>query len=230
MATRSLLGVRRNRNARQFRLHKYPWVDPFPQIPGTEPEKRIFAALVQMGIFFTFQGQIPELAKGLYVTLAIPGYKPDFILQEYKIIIDPFSPYHHSLPGAIERDARKIGLYTALGYKVYHPWAEADGLFVFDQQGYAVYKQGRQAPLHGRAQGALAMLAMIPELQEPPKFSKSLTDKQRRLKLNPGYELGPFLGAGANSVAAANRKRRRPQPITLTYGTRRRTRRRPTSY
>jgi len=230
VATRSLLSVRRNRYGRHYRLHKTPWVDPFPSIPGTEPEKRIFAALVQLGIFFTFQGQIQELKRGLYVTLAIPGYKPDFILQEYKIIIDPFSPYHHSLPGAIERDARKIGLYTALGYKVYHPWAEADGLFIYDQQGYHVWKQGRQAPLSGRYQGALAALLAIPELRRPPEFPKHLTDRQKRLKINPGYELGPFLGAGANSVAAANRKRRKPQPLTLSFGTRNNTRRRPSTY
>lgn len=222
------LSVRRRRGERHFRLHKPEWVDPFSQIPGTEPEKRIFAELVlRLHIFFIFQGQIPELQKGLYVTMAVPGYKPDFILPEYKIIIDPFSPFHHSLPGAAERDARKIALYTALGYKVYHPWADADGVFVFDQGKYNVWRQGKQGPMHGRFQGALAMLMSIPELREPPNFPKNLTKKQERLKKSPGYELGPFLGAGANSVAAANHKRRKPQPLTLVAGTRRDRTRRP---
>ena len=230
MATRSLLSVRRTRYDRRYRLHKPHWVDPFPSIPGTEPEKRIFAALVELGIFFTFQGQIPELVRGLFVTLAVPGYKPDFILQEYKIIIDPFSPYHHSLPEAVERDERKIKLYTALGYKVYHPWAEDNGVFVYDQGAYPVWKQGTQAAVSQHCIGALAALSVIDDLFLPPKFSKSLTDKQKRLKINPGYELGPFLGAGATSVAAANRKRRKPVPLSLSYGQRRTTRRRSTSF
>lgn len=219
--TRSTLLVRRNRSPRKFRLHRPPWVDPYPAIPGTEPEKRIFAALIQRRIFFIFQGQIPELKRGLFVTLAIPGYKPDFVLPEYKIIIDPFSPFHHSLPGAAERDARKIGLYTALGYKVYHPWAEADGVFIFDQARYNVYKQGKQSAVHGHYNGALALLSAIDDLQRPPKFSENLTKREKRLKRSPGYELGPFLGAGATSVAAANKKRKKPKPIGLAQGQRR---------
>ena len=230
MATRSLLSVRRARYDRQYRLHKHPWVDPYPSIPGTEPEKRIFAALIQLGIYFTYQGQIREFQRGLYVTLHIPGYKPDFILEEYKIIIDPFSPYHHSLPGAIERDAYKVALYNQMGYHYYHPWAEADGLFIYSQPAYNVWKQGKQPAMNGRYQGALATLLAIPALTKPPEFSKRLTDRQKRLKINPGYELGPYLGAGATSVAAANRKRTRPKNLTLSYGTRRQTRRRPSEY
>lgn len=216
------LTVRRARGERHFRLRKPVWVDPFPSVPGTEPEKRIFAELVQrLHIFFIFQGQIPELTKGLYVTMAVPGYKPDFILPQYKIIIDPFSPFHHSLPDAATRDARKIALYTALGYKVYHPWAEADGVFIFDQGRYQVYRQGKQGAMHGRFEGALAMLMAIPELRQPPNFPKNLTKKEEKLAKSPGYELGPFLGAGANSVAAANHKRTKPKPLTLVSGTRR---------
>lgn len=224
--TRSLLSVRRARYDRKYRLHKTPWVDPFPAIPGTEPEKRIFAALVQLGIFFVFQGQITELKRGLFTTLAIPGFKPDFILPEYRLIIDPFSPYHHSLPEAIERDARKQYIYTSLGYAFYHPWAEADGLFIYDQPSGPVWKVGHQPGISGRYQGGIAACLAIPALHLPPRFPKNLTDRQKRLKLNPGYELGPFLGAGATSVGAANSKRRKPQPLTLTQGTRSNVRRR----
>ena len=219
-ATRSLLSVRRNRYDRKFRLHVPPWVDPYPNIPGTEPEKRTFAALIQMGIFFTFQAQLPESKKGLFVQLLDPGFKPDFVLPEYRAIIDPFSPYHHSLPEAVFRDSRKDATYRALGYSFWHPWAEADGLFIFDQVASPVYKQGAQPALTGQYQGALAMLGAIPVLQKPPQFPKNLTKKQELLKATQGYELGPYLGAGANSVAAANAKRKKPQPIGLSAGTR----------
>lgn len=220
MATRSLLLVRRNRNARIWRRHVPPWIDPYPNIPGTEPEKRTFAALIQMGIFFTFQAQLPESKKGLFVQLLDPGFKPDFLLPEYKLIIDPFSPYHHSLPEAINRDSRKDATYRALGYSFWHPWAEDEGLFIFDQVSAPVYKQGAQPALTGRYQGALAMVGAIPILQKPPQFPKNLTKKQEVLKRTQGYELGPYLGAGANSVAAANHKRKKPQPIGLSAGTR----------
>jgi hypothetical protein len=221
--------VRRNRRRQttSFRLHKPKWVDPYPGIPGTEPEKRIFAALIQRRIFFIYQGQIPELQRGLYVAMAIPGFKPDFILPEYRVIIDPFSPYHHTLPDAIERDARKFALYTALGYKFYFPWALEDGEFEFSQASVRFKKpiKFRQSAIHGKYHGALAMLSAIPELNRKPV--RKLTKRQAALKKKQGYELGPFLGAGANSVAAANRKRAKPKPITLQVGTRRSRRRRP---
>lgn len=211
----------RRRGPTAFRLHKPSWVDPFPAIPGTEPEKRIFAALVQRRVFFIFQGQIPELERGLYVTLAIPGYKPDFVLPQYKVIIDPFSPYHHTLPGAIQRDAAKIALYTALGYKVYTPWALPNGVFEFTQSkiSFDEPRHFHQAAIHGRFQGALAMLAAIPELDRKPV--RKLTKKQQALFQRQGYELGPYVGVGATSVAAANRRRTKPKPLTLAFGTRR---------
>lgn len=229
MATRSLLSVRRERYARQYRLHKTPWVDPYPAIPGTEPEKRIFAALLQLGLFFVYQGQIEEFKRGLYVTLHIPGYKPDFILPQYKLIIDPFSPFHHSLPEAVERDSYKIALYNQMGYQYWHPWAEADGLYIYNQQSANVWKQGRQPALFGRYQGALAALLAIPALREPPKWPNILTKRQKILAINPGYEIGPYLGAGANSVGAANAKRKKPKPLTLVAGTRKTTVRRKSS-
>lgn len=214
------LSVRRSRRTQQIRLHKPHWIDPFPSIPGTEPEKRIFAALVQRGIFFIFQGQIPELQRGLYSTFAIPGYKPDFILPQYRIIIDPFSPYHHTLPGAVERDAKKFVLYTSLGYKFYYPWAVEPGVFDFAQEPFTLSKgetangkRFRQAGVRGRYIGAHAVLSAIPDLNQRPKHK--LTPKQQRLFNLQGYELGPFLGAGASSVGAANRRRRKPPNLTI---------------
>lgn len=194
------LRIRRSRRQRytEFKLHKPRWVDPYPGIPGTEPEKRLFAVLVRRGYFFIFQGQVRELTRGIYVTMAIPGYKPDFILPEYKVIIDPFSEYHHSLPGAVERDIRKIALYRALGYSYYHPWA-----------GEVI-------------ENAEAVVDSIRELQGKKKAK--LTARQKRLAKWPGYELGPFLGAGAFSVGAANRRRRRSPALTLRVGSRRQSR------
>lgn len=214
------LRVRRTRRQgkTKFRLHKPHWIDPYPNIEGTEPEKRIFEALIKRNIYFVYQGDIPELEKGAYVTLAIPGYKPDFLLPQYRIILDPFSPFHHSLPDALTRDRRKFVVYTALGYRFIHPWAFEGGVFLFDQPGLP----------HARVQGAFELLAALPELFGPPKYP--VLDKRDIANIKRGipYRLGPYLGAGANSVAAANKARTRPHTsLTIATGSRRRKRARP---
>src|SRR5262249_31907882 len=144
---RQLTVRRKRRTARgHFKLHKPTWIDPYPFIDGTEPEKRIFAALMMKRIYFIFQGQVPELEPGgkgvdlraalnkqtiragghpVQMTLGLIEYIPDFVLPEYKVILDPFSPFHHSQEKSVIRDTRKVALYTALGYEYYHPWALA---------------------------------------------------------------------------------------------------------
>lgn len=253
----SLLVRRRRRASTNFRLHKPKWIDPFPAIPGTEPEKRVFAALVQRGIYFVYQGQIPELERGLYTTMAIAGYKPDFLLPQYRLIIDPFSPFHHSLEEAVQRDTLKYGTYLSLGYRFYFPWALSDGVFILDQGGFRLI-QGRfnlrgkfipdpdqkdQQPrvhefereilrstdvfLSGRKlQGAQALLSAIPELAQPPKYDVIDKRDKRNIKAGIKYRIGEYVGAGATSVAAANRKRRRPPHLTLSFGRRRKKRQR----
>jgi hypothetical protein len=208
-----VLRQRRSRGPRVWKLHKPHWIDPYPQIPGTEPEKRLFEVLVRHRLYFIFQGQIHELEKGLYVTLSIPGYKPDFVLPEYKVILDPFSPFHHSLPEAMARDAKKYGLYTALGYSYYFPWAVAPGVFVLDQKGVPKVRGGAED-----------IIAAIPEFQHAPKYKLKLK-KDIHAKAARGYRLGENLGVGSTSVAAANRARTRPADLTLVYGTRKRKRR-----
>jgi len=192
---------KRSQVLRNFRLHKAGWIDPFPWIPGTEPEKELFEWLVRRRIYFIFQGQVPELEAGDLATLSVPGFEPDFVLPQYKIILDPFSPFHHSLPTAQLRDIQKVALYESLGYGYYHPWAIAPGLWSFDQEGVT----------HGRFTTE-QMLNQIPELAFPPK---PLPAKELPY-VGIGYRLGVNLGAGATSVAAANRARVRARTLALT--------------
>ena len=233
----SRLSIRRTRRPTKMRLRKPPWIDPFPQIPGTEPEKRIFAALVKRKVYFIFQGQIPEFEKGGTNYFMKPvGYKPDFVLPEYKLIIDPFSPFHHSQPKAVLRDEDKVAKYEYVGYHYYHPWAVAPGVFTFDQalirrsfywhhvtingvdykyKDFHLRKRGKKG-LRGQFHGADGLLAMIPELGRPP--IRKLTDpRDIKAKKLQGYRIGEFVGAGANSVGAANRKRRKPPKLTIRY-------------
>ena len=186
----SRLGIRRTRRPGHIRLHRPRWIDPFPGIPGTEPEKRIFAALVSRRIYFIFQGDFPIEDRYISGLLQVRNFKPDFIVPEWKVIFDPFSEFHHSLPDAIESDAWKSVYYESKGYEFIHPWSKD----VEEQGGnWAINLSTR---LHG-----------------PPRFP--LNKEEASYKARVGYHLGPNLGLGSTSVAAANRKRRRPKALRL---------------
>jgi hypothetical protein len=192
----------------KFRIFKPAWQDPFPQIPGTDPEKRIFEALVRRKLFFLFQADLPEFAHGDYPTFSAPGFEPDFVLPEYKLILDPFSPFHHSRIDRVKRDTLKEATYRALGYQFLHPWIDQPGIFKMNQPGYA----------HATYHGAEEFLSSIGVLNGPPLFK--LTDKAMlAAKHYPGYILGRFLGAGAGSVALANHARKRPHGLGIQSGT-----------
>lgn len=181
---------------RQFKLHKPHWIDPFPWIPGTVPEKMIFEALYRRQIYFIFQAEwadvIANSATGAadLPVLYAPAFKPDFVLPEYRVVIDPFSEFHHSLPGAVKRDIEKRVLYSAMGWTFVTPWAHE----VVERGGYAIVDE-------------------IPELRRPPVAK--LSEKDEQAKRAQGYRLGPNVGAGAFSVGIANRKRRRPPTLLM---------------
>lgn len=294
------LRVRRTRRQTPgtFKLRKPEWIDPYPNIEGTEPEKRVFAMLVSMGIYFIYQGQVPEFEKGgAYWQLAPPNYKPDFVLPEFRLIIDPFSPFHHSLEEAAMRDQSKVVAYAVAGYAYYHPWAMGPGEWTWDQyessqtktveltpttryaaqyetvyeKGGKFYKPGAQTTggqlvaagykkkrvikgykttqhrnivsmyagvnaarnkyrridrrLRGSTMlGTYEMIRSIPEIVRGPMYK--LTDpRDIKAKRYPGYRVGQYVGAGANSVAAANKARATGKALTVRYGTRRTIRR-----
>jgi hypothetical protein len=207
------VGVRRKRRApnRNFRLKKPVWQDPFPFIPGTEPEKRLFEALVRNRFYFVFQGTLPEYADLRKLpTVHVPNFQPDIILPEYRVILDPFGIFHHSLPDAVKRDAVKSVVYRALGYHFYHPWWDDKG-FLWEQDG-AFERIGFDA---------LEVLRRVPELWRPP-VAKLTDPKDIQAKAQQGYRLGASLGAGASSVAIANSKRKRSKPLTFRPSGRRR--------
>lgn len=188
---RKRIASRRSRSKypRRFKLFKPEWIDPFPWIAGTKPEKMIFAALRLRRIYFIFQDSLPEWNAGYFTTLQLPYYIPDFVLPQYKVIIDPFSDYYHLLPDAVARDAYKMAVYEALGYNFIHPWASEI-----------------------ESKGGVAILNDIPELAAPPKYPMPTREVPYQAV---GYRLGPYVGIGSTSVGAANRKRARPRALEL---------------
>lgn len=96
-----------------------PWSDYFPIALGTVAEKMVFAALAAKGVTFFFSpywGDIP------FTEDKYERYRPDFVLPEYRIIIEVFGYYWHAIPGAAKKDATRAAMYTASGYTYYELW------------------------------------------------------------------------------------------------------------
>lgn len=115
------IAERRDR-AKRYRVPRGQWVDPYPTIMGTVPEKMVYAQLMFRGINFYFQSMLLVNLPDLLIS---KEYRPDFILPDQKIIIEVQGVYFHSNPDTIESDAYKQALYNMMGYKVL-PWWDYD--------------------------------------------------------------------------------------------------------
>jgi len=96
-----------------------PWVDPFPEVHGTLPEKMVYAELTRRGIPFLFLNdlrmQIPEIDFDQW-------YQADFAIPDSKIIIEVQGAFWHSKPETIDADAYKFAVYQTTGWKPVAWW------------------------------------------------------------------------------------------------------------
>lgn len=93
------------------------FIDYYPDMLATRPEKIVFQALVERRINFylaPYWGDFP------FTPDKSEKSRPDFLLPDYKIIIEVLSVYWHSRAGVPNRDAVRNALYVASGYKVYY--------------------------------------------------------------------------------------------------------------
>lgn len=111
--------VERLASSQRFRSFARDWVDPFPTVMGTRPEKIVYAQLMFRGIKFYYQSM---LLVNLPLLRISKEYRPDFILPDLKIVIEVQGVYFHSKPESIESDAYKQALYNMMGYKVLAWW------------------------------------------------------------------------------------------------------------
>ena len=105
--------------AAQTRRDRLLWHDYFPAVPGTIVEKMVFAELIRLGVTFFFGpywGDMP------FTDEYTERYRPDFILPEYRIVIEVFGNFWHTVEGAFERDWKRAMMYQAAGYKFYALW------------------------------------------------------------------------------------------------------------
>jgi len=115
----SRLESRKKRRAgRQRKVHRAMWADPYPWVMGTFPEKLVFAWLADRHIPFTFQANLPDYE----LTLSVENFRPDFLVEWAKVIIEVQGEYWHSLPEQAEHDVEKFAIYTLMGYSVYWFW------------------------------------------------------------------------------------------------------------
>ncbi len=108
------------RRARSYQVRAGSgFLDPFPNVHGTLPEKIVYAALSRRGIPFLFLNN---------VKIAIPEielfkvYQADFVMPGLNLIIEVQGARWHATPEAIESDALKFALYQQAGYKVLGWW------------------------------------------------------------------------------------------------------------
>lgn len=95
------------------------WVDPFPHVHGTLPEKMVYAELTRLGIPFYFLNDIhfviPEIGFDQY-------YQVDFVIPSIKVVIEVQGAYWHTMPDRVESDAFKFAIYENAGYHVIAWW------------------------------------------------------------------------------------------------------------
>lgn len=103
--------LRRAKIQKTYRSNVF--IDQFPQIHGTVPEKMVYAALSKFGIPFYFlndvQLVVPEIDFDKW-------YQADFIIPSAKVIIEVQGSKWHSTPQAIESDSFKFALYQMNGW------------------------------------------------------------------------------------------------------------------
>jgi len=91
------------------------FIDYWTDIPATIPEKMVFSELVRRQINFKFSWYIGDI----YYTDEYERFRPDFILMDYKIIIEVYGVYWHTRPGSYLSDMTRAAKLTMLGYSIY---------------------------------------------------------------------------------------------------------------
>lgn len=95
------------------------WVDPYPDIPGTEPEKMVYAQMIVRGIPFQFQEYLQFFLPDLGVN---QFFRADFSVPEAKLVINVNGLFWHSKQTAIDHDAVIAAYAEMAGYRVITWW------------------------------------------------------------------------------------------------------------
>lgn len=109
----------RAERAKKYQVTRYGvWIDPYPEVKGTRPEKMVYSELMKRGIDFQFQ----LWWRPTFQLESNEWFRPDFFLPGLNMIIEVQGAYWHSKPEQIEKDAFKMALYEMSGIKVVAWW------------------------------------------------------------------------------------------------------------
>lgn len=98
------------------RVGKQNFNDYHPDVPGTIPEKILYQLLIDLRVSFYYAPYFGDLP---FTEDKEEHYRPDFLLPDYRIIIEVQGVYWHTRPGAFERDFQRAMWLYAAGYKLY---------------------------------------------------------------------------------------------------------------
>ena len=174
------------------RVLKGHWVDPYPNVHGTLPEKMVYAELSARGIPFLFLNDIrftiPEIDFD-------KTYQADFVIERHKLIIEVQGAHWHSMEKTIESDAFKFAIYQVKGYTVL-PWWDYDILSRLQELFSGTPVLAGYAPQYGAAPSA--ELPVISRVK--PDTSKGIRTLNQRRAQRLAYK--------KKAVSLRTRKRR----------------------
>ena len=167
------------------------WHDPYPWIPGTVPEKMVFAELMGRRIEFVFQalGFPPKGTPGFtgtHLAVNLGAIRPDTLIPSIKAAVEIQGTYFHTVPEQEKHDQQKAMEYHAWGWHVYWIW-DLD-----------ILANPRKSVDQCR------------ELYGGPRLGLLLPKAKDGTESHPGATT-----ADANAVAIANQKRARRQSLEL---------------
>lgn len=107
----------RVRSVHVSRAHVPRWIDQFPEIQGSLPEKMVMAELVRRGIWFEHTPQTNPLPPPVDRT-----WEPDFLVPQFKIWIEVQGAYWHSKQASLESDSWRFACIAAVGWRPIFWW------------------------------------------------------------------------------------------------------------
>jgi hypothetical protein len=187
-----LTAKERNDRAGKYRLTRsFVWIDPFPEVPGTKPEKMVYSELIKRGVPFRFQEWL-HIVLPDYDLEGNDWYKPDFILPDLKIIIEVQGAYWHTKADQIESDSYKYALYSLMGFKLLLWWdydIESSLIELFNKEPELFYRKSpisvvsrsdQQEHADGKAKNGARLSRRKPWTKDPVRIKLRKRRKTRK--------------------------------------------------
>jgi very-short-patch-repair endonuclease len=165
--------------AKKTRVRKPHFIDPFPWVHGTLPEKMVYAELSRRGIPFLFLNDIRFRISEIDFDKT---YQADFVLPEHKIIIEVNGAYFHSMEKTIQADAFKYAVYEMSGYTIL-PWWDYD---IYDHLPLLFAENavlGGYTPSNDRGSSELAVISRVKQ-----DTSQGIRTLNRKRALRSAYK------------------------------------------